>query len=79
TLRHQVDDHVSVRNLTRWQRVGQYSITSAPQGTFCLAATGLQPVTTSATSTTGLACTATIAGRPLTIPAGQWLPSGPRG
>jgi catecholate siderophore receptor len=79
TLRHQVDDHVSVRNLTRWQRVGQYSVTSAPQGTFCLAGTGLQPITTSPTSTTGLACTTTVAGRPLTIPAGQWLPSGPRG
>ncbi len=63
TFRHAVDPHISVRNLTRWQRVGQYTATSAPQGTFCLA-TGSQP--------TGAAC-------PATIPAGQWLPSGPRG
>ncbi|WP_028966807.1 TonB-dependent receptor [Sphingomonas phyllosphaerae] len=70
TLRHQVDDHLSVRNLTRWQRVGQYSVTSAPQGTFCLAS-GTQPVQV-AGGTTGAAC-------PSTLRPGQWLPSGPRG
>jgi catecholate siderophore receptor len=72
TLRHAVDDHVSVRNLSRWQRVGQYSVTSAPQGTFCLGATGRQPVAASATDTAGLAC-------PTGLAPGQWLPSGPRG
>ncbi|MBI0476144.1 TonB-dependent siderophore receptor [Sphingomonas sp. MA1305] len=79
TFRHSVDDHVSVRNLARWQRVGQYSITSAPQGTFCLAGTGRQPVATSASDPTGLSCTTNVAGAAFTIPAGQWLPSGPRG
>ncbi|MFS0772208.1 TonB-dependent receptor [Sphingomonas sp. 1P08PE] len=79
TLRHRADEHVSVRNLTRWQRVGQYSVTSAPQGTFCLAGTGRQPVSTSATVATGLACTSGTGASAITIPAGQWLPSGPRG
>ncbi len=77
TLRHAVNDHVSVRNLTRWQRVGQYSVTSAPQGTFCLSG-GRQPVQV-AGGITGAPCTTTVNGAPFTIPAGQWLPSGPRG
>ncbi|MCT8003641.1 TonB-dependent receptor [Sphingomonas sanguinis] len=72
TFRHAIDDHLSVRNLTRWQQVKQNSVTSAPQGTFCLASTGLQPVTTAAGTTVGQAC-------PTTVPAGFYLPSGPRG
>ncbi len=72
TFRHQADAHVSIRNLTRWQRVGQYSVTSAPQGTFCLAGTGRQPVATSATNPVGAAC-------PTGLQPGQWIPSGPRG
>ncbi|MDR6788589.1 catecholate siderophore receptor [Sphingomonas sp. BE138] len=79
TFRHAVNDHLSIRNLTRWQRVGQYSVTSAPQGTFCLAATNRQPVSTSATNQQGLPCTTTVNGATITVPAGQWLPSGPRG
>lgn len=85
TLRHQVNDQLSVRNLTRWQRVGQYSVTSAPQGTYCLAATGLTP--------TGTACTATLtnyvdaagvfhtAANPLVLAVapGTFQPNGPRG
>ncbi|WP_294196847.1 TonB-dependent receptor [uncultured Sphingomonas sp.] len=70
TFRHAVNDHLSVRNLTRWQRVGQYSVTSAPQGTFCLSS-GTQPVQV-AGGTTGAAC-------PSTLRPGEWLPSGPRG
>ncbi|KQN93048.1 TonB-dependent receptor [Sphingomonas sp. Leaf231] len=70
TLRHSVNDHLSVRNLTRWQRVAQYSVTSAPQGTFCLAS-GTQPVQV-AGGTSGSGC-------PTTLRPGQWLPSGPRG
>lgn len=72
TFRHAVDDHLSVRNLTRWQRVAQDSITSAPQGTYCLATTGLQPVGANAAATVGLACPAGLA-------RGNWRPSGPRG
>lgn len=60
TFKHSFSDHVSIRNQTRWQRVAQYSQTSAPQGTFCLTATGLQPVPTAPASTVGAACTASI-------------------
>ncbi len=72
TFRHAFSENVSIRNLTRWQRVHQYSQTSAPQGVFCLA-NGLQPVGSGPTSTVGIAC-----------PAGQntpgtYYPSGPRG
>lgn len=85
TFRHAVNDQLSVRNLTRWQRVHQYSVTSAPQGTFCLAATNRTP--------TGGACTASLtnvvdsagvfrtAANPLsiTVAPGFFLPNGPRG
>lgn len=85
TLRHQVNAALSVRNLTRWQRVGQYSVTSAPQGTYCLAQTGLTPA--------GAACTSTFtnyvdgngvfrtAANPLvvTVAPGTFQPNGPRG
>jgi len=71
-FRHEFSDNVSVRNLTRWQRVAQYSQTSAPQGTFCLASTGRQPVTAAAGGTIGAAC-------PTGLTAGSYLPSGPRG
>ena len=71
-FRHAFSDAVSVRNLTRWQRVKQDTVTSAPQGTFCLAATGRQPVSAGPVNTTGLACPAGLA-------PGSWQPSGPRG
>ena len=72
TFRHAFSDNVSIRNLTRWQRVHQYSQTSAPQGVFCLA-NGLQPIGANAAATVGIPC-----------PAGQntpgtYYPSGPRG
>ena len=67
---HQFSDAVSVRSLGRWQRVHQYSVTSAPQGTFCLA-NGLQPITGNDLRT-ALACTGGMA-------AGSYRPSGPRG
>ncbi len=72
TFRHAIDDHWSVRNLTRWQQVKQNSVTSAPQGTFCLASTGLQPVTATPGGTVGAAC-------PANVPPGFYQPSGPRG
>ncbi len=72
TFRHAIDDRLSVRNLTRWQRVAQDSVTSAPQGTYCLSTTGLQPVGANAASTVGIACPAGLA-------RGNWRPSGPRG
>ena len=71
TFRHDAGDGISLRNITRWQRVGQYSQTSAPQGTFCLP-NGLQPVGANGLSTVGIPC-------PSGLAPGQYLPSGPRG
>lgn len=72
TFRHAFSDTVSIRNLTRWQRVHQYSQTSAPQGVFCLAS-GLQPIGGSANATVGIACP-TAQNAP-----GFYYPAGPRG
>lgn len=60
---HQFSDTVSVRNLARWQDSQQLTQVNPPQGTYCLA-NGLTPL--------GVAC-------PATVPAGYYLPSGPRG
>jgi catecholate siderophore receptor len=61
---HDFSDDLTIRNLTRWQRVDQDSITSAPQGVYCLS-TGVQP--------TGAACPA---GQDT---PGFYYPAGPRG
>jgi catecholate siderophore receptor len=62
-FKHEFSDHVSITNTTRWQRVAQYSQTSAPQGTFCLP-NGTQPVPTYASvqagTPVGAACTVSI-------------------
>jgi catecholate siderophore receptor len=89
TFKHSFSDHVSIRNQTRYQRVAQYSQTSAPQGTFCLA-NNRQPVPTSPTSGVGAACSVTIANvfNPDTgtfgsatriVAPGFFQPNGPRG
>lgn len=72
TFRHEFGDDVSIRNLTRWQRVGQVSRTSSPEGTFCLAGTGRQPVAAGPAASVGLPCPAGLA-------PGFYRPSGPRG
>ena len=69
TFRHAWNDRASVRNLTRWQRVGQLTVASQPQGVFCLATTGRQPVGADGTATIGLPCPANVA-------PGTFLPSG---
>lgn len=71
TLNHEFRKGLSVRNLTRWQQVRQESVTSAPQGTFCLAS-GLQPVPANAAATVGLAC-------PANLTPGTFQRSGPIG
>lgn len=71
-FRHDFGEGATLRNLTRWQRVEQYSQTSAPQGTFCLAETGRQPVSAGANDAAGAPC-------PAGLPPGFWQPSGPRG
>ncbi|QDX27499.1 TonB-dependent siderophore receptor [Sphingomonas suaedae] len=60
---HEFSDSISIRNLTRWQDVRQFARVNPPQGSFCLS-TGLLA--------TGAPC-------PATVPAGYYLPSGPRG
>ncbi|MGA1799387.1 TonB-dependent receptor [Sphingomonas sp. 4RDLI-65] len=85
TLRHRIDEHLSIRNLTRWQRVGQYSVTSAPQGTYCLAATNQTPTGTACTaSLTNVVDSAGVFRTPanplvLTVAPGNFQPNGPRG
>jgi catecholate siderophore receptor len=90
TFRHDFSGHVSVRSLTRWQRVDQYSQTSAPQGAFCLASTGLQPVSAGPNNSTGIACSVGVANVTtgsgpgigtinVIVPPGMWQPNGPRG
>ena len=64
TFRHEFSEDVSIRNLTRWQRVVQDTVTSAPQGTLCLA-NGQTPL--------GVACPAG------SNTSGTYYPSGPRG
>lgn len=72
TAAHAFSDTVSIRNLARWQRVEQNSLTSAPQGVFCLS-TGFQPLPATNVATTPLAC---AVGQ--TSPS-TYYPSGPRG
>lgn len=90
TFRHSFTGRVSIRNQTRWQRVAQYSRTSAPQGTFCLTATGRQPVPAVPGSPVGADCKLSIAGvfnpqtglygtADITVAPGYFQPNGPRG
>jgi catecholate siderophore receptor len=60
---HAFSDKVSIRNLSRWQRIEQNLVVDPPQGTYCLA---------NGTLPTGAACGA---GQ---LP-GIYYPSGPRG
>ncbi|WP_242124378.1 TonB-dependent receptor [Sphingobium sp. Sx8-8] len=75
---HQFSDSVKIRNLTRYENIRQHTVTSQPQGVFCLdngTAGGFNP-------DTGGACTqrigSTAAGQTLTIPVGYYLPTGGR-
>jgi len=92
-FRHEFREGLVVTNMTRFQRVKQYTQTSAPQGTFCLAETGFQPITAGPGNTTGLACTVSLtnvddatgvfrtAANPIivTVAPGIFQPNGPRG
>ncbi len=78
TVSHRFSDAVSIRNLSRWQRVQQDSLTSAPQGVFCLS-TGFQPLpATNVATTPGVCPVATPTTAAQNIP-GTYYPSGPRG
>ena len=81
TFEHEFSDKLSIRNLTRFQDVQQTTIASQPQGTFCLAATGLTPTggactTTAAVATVVSGITTVPATVAITVPAGYFLPSG---
>lgn len=52
-ISHDFNDWLSVRNLTRWQRVTQLSIVDPPQGTWCLDS-GINPANGTACTTPGL-------------------------
>jgi catecholate siderophore receptor len=69
TVRHQFSSGVSIRNLTRWQRVVQNSVTSAPQS----AADGVNWCLANGTTALGAPC---VAG--MNTPD-RYYPSGPRG
>lgn len=77
-FRHAFSDQVSIRNLTRYEHVSQNTVTSQPNGTFCLASTGLQPLNIDGAQ---LPCTiaATATTPAIVVPAGFYLPTGGRG
>jgi catecholate siderophore receptor len=68
---HEFSDTIKIRNLTKYEHIRQNTITSQPNGTFCLASTGRQP---QAPFLDGVA-----AACPATVPAGYYLPTGGRG
>ncbi len=77
TFEHELSDTTSIRNLARWQDVRQFTLASPPQGIFCLA---------NRATPTGAVCTTDLDSRTgpgqetiIAIPAGYYLPSGPRG
>jgi catecholate siderophore receptor len=72
TFRHDFNSHLELRNLTRWQRVRQDSITTSPQGVFCLSTTGLQPVLEAPGDTQGAPCTNGLG-------PGEFVITGPHG
>lgn len=73
---HELSDSVNIRNLTRYESIRQNTITSQPNGTFCLESTGLQPP-----------AIPTVVGQPIpagascgtAAPPGFYLPTGGRG
>jgi catecholate siderophore receptor len=84
---HEFSDTVRIRSLTRYENIKQDTVTSQPNGTFCLP-NGLQPpalpTAPGAAIPAGAACTASIQINPtgaastLSIPAGYYLPTGGR-
>jgi catecholate siderophore receptor len=84
---HEFSDRVKIRSLTRYENIDQDTVTSQPNGTFCLD-NGLQPSAPPTVIGTaipaGTACTAAIQVNPtgaastLNVPAGYYLPTGGR-
>ena len=69
---HSFSDTFRIRNLTRYENIVQDTVTSQPNGTFCLASTGRQPLDINGVAA---ACPTGATG----VPAGYYLPTGGRG
>lgn len=84
---HEFSDNVRIRSLTRYENIKQNTVTSQPNGTFCLP-NGLQPQGLPTSPTSGLpagaSCNVSIqtaatgAASVLAVPAGYYLPTGGR-
>jgi catecholate siderophore receptor len=70
TIDHEFADGLSLRNLSRIQRIDQISIVDAVQGVWCLP-NNLTP--------TGTPCVSGTGATQIVVPVGSYLPSGPRG
>ena len=77
-LSHTFNDKFSVRNLSRVQEIGQVSVVDASQGTWCLP-NNVTPTGGACVATTNIGTTAAPRNVDVTVPVGQYLPSGPRG
>ena len=80
---HDFSDHVSIRNLTRYENIRQLTIVDPPQGTYALGGKCLSGTIT--TANTDGSCTVKVAASDpngaytVTVPNGYYLPNGPRG
>ena len=80
---HDFSDHVSIRNLTRYERVVQRTVVDPPQGTFALDGRCLSGAITKANAdgscTVRVAASAPNGAYTVVVPEGYYLASGPRG
>ncbi|MDR6839981.1 TonB-dependent receptor [Pseudoxanthomonas sacheonensis] len=67
---HDFNEQVTLRSLARYQKVDQVSTVDATQGTWCMP-NNLTP--------TGTSCTVGAGAAAITVPVGQYMPTGPRG
>ncbi|TWI00298.1 catecholate siderophore receptor [Luteimonas cucumeris] len=67
---HDFNEQLSLRSLARFQKVDQVSIVDAVQGTWCLSGN---------VTPTNAPCVSGNGANAITVPPGQYLPSGPRG
>jgi len=78
---HEFSDTLSLRNLTRYENVRQSTVTSQPNGTFCLS-NGTGPLSTPTainTPAAPLSCVNGTGAAAITVSAGYYLPTGGRG
>jgi len=75
---HDFSDTLHFRNLTRYENIQQYTVTSQPQGTFCLS-NNLQPISSVTPGATAASCVVPVGTATLDIPAGYFMPTGGRG